>query len=240
MGLDEALIESVSGSASPPVLRFFGWKPQTVSVGYFQRLADEVDLDACARTGTDVVRRISGGGAVFHHAEVTYSMTMPLNHPLAGQSIRESYGILCAGVIRGLELLGVSAYFAPINDILAENRKVSGNAQTRRMGCLLQHGTILLDLDADLMFELLKVPPEKIQDKTDLIQNVKDRVTSLSALLKRTVSYEEAETALAEGFKQALSLEFSECSANPSEAENAKALAYARNKFAAPEWLHKK
>ncbi|MDR1862657.1 MAG: lipoate--protein ligase family protein, partial [Treponema sp.] len=146
MALDEALLEGVASGASLPALRFFGWKPPAVSLGYFQGLEEEVDLEACRRRGVDVVRRISGGGAVFHQAEITYSLIMPLSHPLAGATITESYRVLCAGVAAGLGRLGVEAVFAPINDILAGGRKISGNAQTRRKGCLLQHGTVLLDL----------------------------------------------------------------------------------------------
>jgi lipoate-protein ligase A len=237
MGLDEALLEAAAQKSSPPVLRFYGWKPDTVSIGYFQRLEEEVDQDACVRRGIDVVRRISGGGAVFHHAELTYSVIMPLDHPLAGSSIRESYPILCAGIIRGLELLGVPAVFAPINDVLAGGRKVSGSAQTRRRDCVLQHGTILLDLDVQLMFEALKVPLVKIKDKA--IQNVKDRVTSLTALLGRPVGYEEAETSLIAGFKGALSLNFEDPQGSKvTEAESSRAQELADAKFASPGWLY--
>jgi lipoate-protein ligase A len=220
MGLDEALLEAVSRGASPPVLRFYGWSPPAVSVGAFQEITEEVDLDACKAHGVDVVRRISGGGAVFHQAELTYSMVMPLTHPLAGSTIRESYETLCAGIIRGLGLLGVSSRFVPINDIIAGDRKISGNAQTRRKGCLLQHGTVLLDNDGDLMFELLRIPQEKLTDRG--IREARDRITSLKTFLGRPVPFAEAENALAEGFRQALSLEFT--SGTPTAEEDARAL----------------
>jgi lipoate-protein ligase A len=244
MGLDEALLEAVSRGASPPVLRLYGWSPPAVSVGYFQGLTEEVDLDACKACGVDVVRRISGGGAVFHQAELTYSMVMPLTHPLAGSTIHESYETLCAGIIRGLDVLGVSSRFVPINDIIAGGRKISGNAQTRRMGCLLQHGTILLENDVDLMFELLRVPSEKIKGK--LIQDVKERITSLKTLLGRLVSFAEAESALAKGFRQALSLEFISAgpggeipaALTPEEEERARELAL--EKFGSSPWLFRR
>ncbi|MDR2536010.1 MAG: lipoate--protein ligase family protein [Treponema sp.] len=240
MGLDEALLESVSQGASLPTLRFYGWNPPTVSVGYFQRLEEEADLESCKQRGVDVVRRISGGGAVFHHAELTYSIIMPIDHPLAGLTIRESYETLCAGPIQGLALLGASCEFAPINDILGGGKKISGNAQTRRMGCILQHGTILLDLDLDLMFELLRVPLIKMKDKTSkasVIQDVKARVTSLKALLGRAVSYEETQSALTAGFRQALGLDFSVCSSSITSAEEARSQELSLNKFASTEWL---
>ncbi|MDR2068665.1 MAG: lipoate--protein ligase family protein [Spirochaetaceae bacterium] len=240
MGLDEAVLEGVSRDQSPPTLRFYGWSPPAVSVGYFQGLEEEVDLAACKTRGVDVVRRISGGGAVFHHAELTYSVIMADTHPLAGKTIRESYEGLCAGIVEGLALLGVPARFAPINDIIAGDRKISGNAQTRRMGCVLQHGTVILDLDVDLMFELLRVPREKMKGR--IIRDVKDRVTSLGAL-RPAVSLPEAAAALAEGFRRALDLDYGPSrafQAEPASAETARARVLAAEKFASREWLHKR
>ncbi|MDR2494649.1 MAG: lipoate--protein ligase family protein [Spirochaetaceae bacterium] len=232
MGLDQALLEAVA-AGSLPTLRFYGWKPAAVSVGYFQSLADEVDLAACKRRGVDVVRRLSGGGAVFHHAEITYSIVLPVSHPLAGKTIADSYGILCAGITRGLALLGIDAQFAPINDIVVNGRKVSGNAQTRRMGCALQHGTVLLD-NAEAMFDLLTVPVEKVS-RDGAVRDVTERVTSLRALLGREVSLEEAEEALAHGFCEALSLDF--CADAPlTEAEETRARELGAAKFSNPHW----
>ncbi|MDR3337483.1 MAG: lipoate--protein ligase family protein [Treponema sp.] len=236
MALDEALLEAVARGNSPPVLRLYGWEPSAVSVGYFQGLEEEVDVGACKRRGVDVVRRISGGGAVFHQAELTYSIIMPVAHPLSGATIDGAYEHLSGGIIQALALLGVSSRFAPVNDILAGDRKISGNAQTRRMGCVLQHGTVLLDLDADLMFELLRVPSEKVKDK--LIRDVKERVTGLKALLGRPVPYEAAEQALAEGFRRALALDYT--SAEPRPEEEGRAQLLAAEKFAAPAWLYKR
>ncbi|GHT97419.1 octanoyltransferase LipM [Spirochaetia bacterium] len=237
MGLDEALLEAVSQGASLPVLRFYGWSPAAVSVGYFQGLEEEIDLAACTRHGVDAVRRITGGGAVFHQAELTYSIIMPDAHPLAGNGIQESYVILCAGIVAGLSLLGVPSRFVPINDIIAEGRKISGNAQTRRKGCVLQHGTIMLENDVDLMFELLRVPSEK--SRGTLIQDVKERVTSLHTLLGRPVPFEEAEDAMTEGFRRALSLDFGQGTdpSLPAPAEDARARELAAEKFGASAWL---
>src|SRR5208337_3830146 len=97
----------------------------------------EVDLDACRASGVDAVRRLTGGGAVFHDDEITYSIVLPMGHELAPDDILESYRLICSGLIGGLGLLGVKADFEPINDIAVGGKKVSGNAQTRRQGCLL-------------------------------------------------------------------------------------------------------
>jgi lipoate-protein ligase A len=234
MGLDEALLEAVAQGDSPPVLRLYGWDPPAVSVGYFQSLKDELDLDSCKDRGITVTRRITGGGAVFHQAELTYSIIMPLSHPLAGKDIRESYRVLCEGLVRGLARLGISSQFVPINDIIAGGRKISGNAQTRRKNTLLQHGTILLENDLALMFELLRVPPEKIRGK--FIAAVQDRVTSLRDLLDRPVSFDETRDAVTEGFREALSLTYPGADAI-SPAEDRRARELAAEKFSSPAWL---
>jgi lipoate-protein ligase A len=238
MGLDQAILESVSRGESLPALRFYGWSPPAVSIGYFQGLEEEVDLEACKRQGVDVVRRITGGGAVFHHQELTYSIILPASHPFAGTGIQDSYGILCAGLVQGFALLGVKAGFVPINDIMSEDgRKLSGNAQTRRTGCVLQHGTVLLDLDAELMFGLLKVPKEKLKGK--LIQDAKTHVASLRTL-GLAVSFDEAVDVFALGFQRALSLEFAGESAAPNSAEEERARFLGDTKFASPEWIRKR
>lgn len=190
-----------SSYSSQPTLRFYRWQPHCVTIGYFQSMADEVDLGACERLGVDAVRRVTGGGAVFHAQEITYSLIVPEGSPLAPDDILESYRITCLGIVTGLARLGVGADFAPINDIQVGGRKVSGNAQTRKRGCLLQHGTILLGVDLETMFGVLKVPAEKLKGK--LLADAKARVASLDALLGREVGFVEAGAALAAGFDEA-------------------------------------
>jgi lipoate-protein ligase A len=237
MGLDQALLESVSAGKSIPCLRFYGWEPRAVSIGYFQGLEEEVNVPACREQGVDIVRRLTGGGAVFHHAELTYSMILPLDHPLAASGIRASYEILCRGIVAGLLKLGVKAAFVPVNDIECGGKKISGNAQTRKKGALLQHGTVLLESDTERMFELLKVPPEKLKGK--IIAGVKQRVTSLEEILGRQVPFEEAAAALEAGFKEALDLDFSldiGCGAI-GEDEEKRALDLARNHLSSDQWI---
>lgn len=239
MALDEALLESAAGG--PPVLRFFGWNPPAVSVGYFQGLREEVDTEACRRRGFDLVRRISGGGAVLHKSELTYSIAMSLDHPLAKSDLGESYRLLCLGLLEGLKRLGIDAVFSGINDILAGGKKVSGNAQTRRAGCLLQHGTVILDNNVDVMFEVLRVPEEKIKGK--LIEEVKERVTSMKALLGKELSFDAAAAAFTEGFKTALDMEFGAFgteSFSVSAEEDGKARALAAGKFSTEAWIYKR
>src|ERR687896_62503 len=170
MAIDEALMENVD---EVPILRIYRWCPTAVSIGYFQSMKEEVDLEKCREIGVDVVRRLTGGGAVLHEFELTYSF-MTKKYP---QNIMESYGWICDAIVMSINRLGFDASFVPLNDIVIAGKKVSGNAQTRRNGVLLQHGTLLLDVDVNKMFCVLKVPSEKLRDK--LIKDVKERVTSL-------------------------------------------------------------
>lgn len=238
MGLDEALLRSVAEGKSLPTLRFYGWTPAAVSIGYFQGLEEEVDSAACRAAGIDVVRRITGGGAVFHHHEVTYSIVLPLDHPLARRNILESYRLLLGGIVEGLSLLGIRAEFAPINDIVTGGKKISGNAQTRKLGCILQHGTIILDVDVDQMFTVLKVPQEKTRGK--LIEDIKSRVTSVKLCVPQggLTSFDSlfslTTQSLKQGFTRALDLVLT--SSSPTESEVQLAEQLAREKFASETW----
>src|SRR3989344_7958179 len=160
MAIDEALCESVANGKASPTIRFYRWKPSAVSIGYFQSLRQEVDTERCKSAGIDVVRRRTGGGAVYHDEEITYSIIAPEH--LLPKGITESYHVICGWVIKGLENIGLVGEFKPINDIIVNGKKISGNAQTRRNGVVLQHGTILHGLDVEKMFSLLKVGQEKI------------------------------------------------------------------------------
>ncbi len=238
MGLDEAILDSVSQGLCLPTLRFYGWNPPAVSLGYFQGLQEEIDIEACKVFGIDAVRRITGGGAVFHHHEATYSIAIPLGHPLARPSIIESYRILLAGIIEGLAELGIRSEFAPINDIVSAGKKISGNAQTRKKGCVLQHGTIIIEVDVDLMFSILRVPQEKAKGK--LIEDIKSRVTSIRSCLSLpdSVSFEELFSttiaALEKGFARALDLSYVRSEPTDLELQNAERLA--QEKFSNNQW----
>jgi lipoate-protein ligase A len=197
-------------------------------------MLDEVDVEFCENSGIDAIRRITGGGAVFHdyEGEVTYSIIMPKGHRLARNDILESYQVLCGGIVEALDHLGIEAEFKPINDVDAGGKKVSGNAMTRRHGCVLQHGTTLLDLDVTLMFTILKVPQEKISDK--MISDVKERVTSIRDILGRKVEISELRDALKHGFSKALDINLKDGTLTSNEQESASRLA--REKYATKDW----
>jgi len=202
MAIDEAILIARYKGHVPNTLRFYTWKPAAVTIGYFQSLALEVDVLNAENHGIEIVRRYTGGGAVFHDMEITYSLVMPESE--APGSIAESYKAICKGVVLGLRSLGIVSEFKPINDIVARGRKISGSAQTRRNGIILQHGTLLLDTDLNKMFSVLKVPDEKFRDK--MIRCAAERVTSVRAELNRLVSASDAAEHLASGFEQALGM----------------------------------
>ncbi|MDY6780470.1 MAG: biotin/lipoate A/B protein ligase family protein [Halobacteria archaeon] len=181
MAIDEAVSEGVSESdgrlRSPPTVRFYRWKPSAASIGYFQSLRDEVDVERCDEDGVDYVRRRTGGGAVYHdyEGEVTYSVVGPVE--CFPDDLTESYRQICGRVIDALSELGIDSEFEPVNDIVTDGKKVSGNAQTRRKGVLLQHGTVLHDVDPEEMFTYLRPEVDKVSDK--VVESVRERVTSV-------------------------------------------------------------
>ncbi len=229
MAIDEAVSESVA-AGGPPTIRFYGWKPSAVSIGYFQSLEKEVDTAVCSELGVDVVRRRTGGGAVYHdnEGEITYSIIG--KEELFPKDIIASYRLICGWICDSLSLLGIPAEFSPINDIIVNGKKISGNAQTRRGGVLLQHGTVLYSVDVERMFSLLKVPDEKIRDK--LIASVKERVTSIKN--QKGIFRNDAYEALLEGFTK--DKEFDVGSLTEKEAEKADMLAAER--YVKKEWNH--
>jgi lipoate-protein ligase A len=209
MALDEVLIERIAEGLALPSLRFYGWSPRAVSIGYFQSLESEVDLEQCKKQGVDFIRRQTGGGAVFHDEEVTYSFHVPQSAKLVSDKISVSYKEICEALIKGLAEMNIEAVFAGLNDIVVAteigHQKISGNAQTRKKGVVLQHGTILKAVDVDRMFSLLKVPDEKLKGK--LISQIKQRVTSIEKFLEREVSFESIVDNLMAGFES----HFSQC-----------------------------
>lgn len=224
MALDQVLMSNVEDSI--PILRLYGWKPAAVSIGYFQNLEDEVDVRTCKSLGIDVVRRMTGGGAVLHEYELTYSF-ITKKYPT---HIMESYELICDPVVMCLKDLGFDAKFVPLNDIIVDNKKVSGNAQTRKRNILLQHGTILLDVDVDRMFSVLNVPSEKMKDK--IIKDVKARVSGLKK------PFDEVAIGLKKSFGQKFEVEIIKDSVKTDEEINAKIMQ--KQKYCSYEWNYKR
>jgi len=232
MAIDEALLKLNAEGRSPNTIRFWRWLPSTVSIGCFQSLEREVDLEVAKKYGVDVVRRITGGGAVFHDhdGELTYSLVCKQGD--VPDDIIESYRLICGGLVQGLGHLGLQAEFKPVNDVQVNGKKISGSAQTRRCGSVLQHGTILISPDVRMMFELLKVSPEKISDK--FIASVYERVTTVERELGRKPTFDEARAAMVSGFADALDVDFVEGELAQEELGLAEQIEL---KYASKKWL---
>lgn len=167
MALDEVIARQVGDGTRPPSLRVWEWASNAVIIGSFQSLSNEVDLEAAARHDTTVVRRISGGGAMFVEPgnTITYSLYVPATL-VEGLSFAESYAFLDAWVIRALRELGVDASYVPLNDIASPLGKIGGAAQKRLAnGAVLHHVTMSYDMDASKMLDILRIGREKLSDK---------------------------------------------------------------------------
>ena len=236
MAIDRAVLVANSKGKVPPTVRFYTWAPPAISIGYFQSLSEELDLDACKALGVEFVRRITGGGAVFHDKELTYSIVIAEAHPFVSKNILESYRRICGAVIKGLKNLWIESKYVPINDIVVNNKKISGSAQTRKSKTVLQHGTVLMDVDVDKMFKLLKVPNEKIKDK--MISDVKQRVTSIKHVTGNIISFSDAALAMKAGFEQEFGIELVDGSLTKEELSLAKK--FEEECFSKNEWNYKR
>lgn len=224
MAIDEAIARAHGRGEVPPTLRFYGWKPASVSIGYFQSMTKEVDLDAVRAGGYGYVRRPTGGRLIFHHLELTYSVA--IREELLPGGVVETYRELSRGLLEGLRVLGGEAELsggeddprrvnpggfntacfdtASAYELQVEGRKVAGSAQTRKDGVVLQHGTILLDMDVDLLFSLMRLPDGAPRER--LKERFRSKATTVGEVLGRPVGYDEARTAFTEGFRQGLGL----------------------------------
>lgn len=230
MALDEAVL-FLRNKSDYNTIRFYGWDPSAVSIGYFQNLDDEVNIDYAQSHNISIIRRITGGGAVYHwkDGEITYSIVVGKDFNM-NINVKDSYGILFSGIIDGLKAIGVDARWTGINDISVGERKISGNAQTRKYGGVLQHGTILLDVNPNEMFSVLKVSDEKIKDK--MIKNIYERVTSLKNL-GIDMEREDIVKAFIDRYKRSFSGEFFFSTFTDEEMELARKI---YSKYSSMEW----
>lgn len=166
MALDEVLTEAVGRGERGPTIRFWGWSAPCVVLGRFQSVRNEVQEENAAANGIEIVRRISGGGAMFIQPEgaITWSVYAP-DSLVSGLTFPESYAALDAWVVAALRNLGIDAWYAPLNDITSANGKIGGAAQARRGGAVLHHTTMAYEMDVPLMLQTLRIGQEKLSDK---------------------------------------------------------------------------
>lgn len=229
VALDEVLLDAVAQGVRPPTLRFWAWAAPAVIIGRFQSLRNEVDETAAGEMGVAIVRRASGGGAMFVQPEstITYSLYLP-EKLVAGISIRDSYELLDRWAVEVFRELGVDAWYQPLNDIASPLGKIGGAAQVRRPGVVLHHTTIAYRMKADEMMRVLRIGREKLSDKG--IPSAAKRVGPLQ--LQTELSRLAIVERMMDGFRRQFGLEPSELKAD----ELASARRLHAGKYGTDEW----
>lgn len=253
MAIDEALLQTMAQASDPqPVLRFYGWNPATLSLGYAQSYDKEVNEAVCRAEGIDIVRRPTGGRAVLHQYELTYSVIAPEQDPNVSGTVTESYLKISKALLAGFQALGIPAemsmggaakeastaacFDAPSwYELVVNGRKLVGSAQVRKEGILLQHGSILLHFDADLLFRLLKFPTEEIRDR--LLKGFKAKACALDEVWNRPFDREELEREICSGFRTVMGIDLI-----PSQLTEAEShlMQEVRAKYISDEWTKKR
>ena len=191
MAIDEAIYK-LYRKLKVNTLRFYGWKPSTVSIGRHQNLYSEVNLTSVKKSNFQVVRRITGGGAVFHDSEgeLTYSVVTNTSE-ISSNSIEGSYYEIIGRIFEPLMKLGISIDYNQIHcpSVFSNGKKISGNAQARSGSTILQHGTLLVDYRPEIMYSVLKARPGRTQ--SDMVASVYQKITTVQQQLKKELSVAE-------------------------------------------------
>jgi len=211
MARDVAILDAVSAGEAPPTLRLYGWDPPCLTIGKHQGL-DAVDLAFCRAEGIGVVRRPTGGRALLHHLELTYSVVAPLGTPPLPMALQEAYRLICGALVKAARKLGIAAeltgtevnlrlpnptstvpcFEAPAEgEVVVGDRKLIGSAMRAHGGCILQHGAILLDWDSRFQAGAMGLADDS---------TLRPHVTTLTAELDRRVQRSEIEEAVIGGF----------------------------------------
>lgn len=227
MAVDEAMaIEATQGVATP-TLRVFAWQPPCISLGYHQRV-EEIDLERCLADGVELVRRPTGGRAILHHEELTYSVVIPASSPWFGEEVAQTYELISLALVEGLKSLGVAARFERAqqtqvdyrrgefsvpcfsssvrNEVLWQGRKLVGSAQRRYEGGVLQHGSILLGSAHLRLVDYLA--GLDVQERARYREYLRQRTAAVNQIAGREVSFAEVAEALAKGFARVFDVSF--------------------------------
>jgi lipoate-protein ligase A len=259
MALDEALLEWHSKGEIPPTIRFYGWNPPTLSIGYFQKAEKEINFDKVKELGLGFVRRPTGGRGVLHDEELTYSVIVSEEYPNMPKTVTEAYRVISEGLLEGFRSLGLEAYFAiPRSEeeknslknprssvcfdapswyeLVVEGRKIAGSAQTRQKGVILQHGSILLEIDEDKLFSVFNYPNDRVKERMQ--RAFRSKAVAINAIAGRKISIEEAKKAFYKGFASAHDIDLEPYTL--SEEEEAYVEELARTKYGSDEWNFKR
>ena len=258
MAMDEALLNFVSRGEIDPVIRFYTWNPATLSIGYFQRLQKEIDIDKVKEKGYGLVRRQTGGRGVLHDKELTYSVIVPESHPNMPSTVTEAYKIISQGLLEGFKNLGFETYFAiprskeerdklkqPRSsvcfdapswyELVVEGRKIAGSAQTRQKGVILQHGSILQDIDIDDLFDMFKFKNERLKSK--MKENFVQKAVAINDISNQHITLNEMENAFEAGFKKGLNIDFKPLELTEKQLEEVQEL---EDKYRSEAWMYRK
>ncbi len=253
MAVDEAILEAVGRGESPATLRLYAWEPACLSLGYAQPLED-VDISRLQARGWELVRRLTGGRAILHTDEITYSVIAPLDEPRVTGTVLETYGRLASALMKALLLLNLPVEIqerSPGNretpnpvcfevpstsEITVGGKKLVGSAQARRKEGILQHGSLPLTGDLTRILQVLVFTNE--ETRTSAANRLLERATTVESALGRIVSWDEAAQALTSAFKTELGLALQTGELEPLEKERAGQLA--EQKYSSPDWTRRK
>jgi lipoate-protein ligase A len=221
MAVDETLLRMVQAGRRPTTVRVYGWKPRAISVGYGQNVLKEIDIEKCRRERVDIVRRLTGGRAVLHDKEVTYSVVAPEDDPLIGGTIPETYRRIGSALICGLKHVGLAANLhraasmsrhnpscfssAGRYEIVYQGKKLIGSAQRRLDGTMLQHGSLLTGSGYKDLTKFLRQDTCSVQPEESL-----NLVTTLSEILEDIPLFNRLADALRLGFEEAFGCQLKE------------------------------
>jgi lipoate-protein ligase A len=252
MAIDEAILEAVGRGDAPPTVRLFRWEPACLSLGYAQPTSD-ADQGRLDSHGWHLVRRMSGGRAILHTDELTYSVALPMDHALVAGTIPESYRRLSMALLEALHEIGLDAHAdkrpglasAPVGpvcfevpsdyEITADGKKLIGSAQVRKHNGALQHGSIPLCGDVSRICEGLVFADETARRKAR--KRVLERATTLSDALRRSVSWDEAAQAVIGAFGKTFDVSLSDSTLTRGEA--LRALELRETRYANDGWTLK-
>ncbi|MGV9172481.1 MAG: lipoate--protein ligase family protein [Promethearchaeia archaeon] len=240
MAIDEAILKTTIAKKAPFTLRFYKWNPSTVSIGRNQSLKHEVDMEVAQKKGFNVVRRITGGGAVFHdkEREITYSIVCSTKflQNLGAYKVLEQFELITSSISKALSLFGLKTDKGVIHcpALFLDGKKFSGNAQVKRQGYILQHGTILLDINPELMYSVLKAP-----NNVSTTRMVKSVYAKCIGIKEKLDKYEEKKfiSCLKQGFSEVLKIDLETKDLTKTEYKMAKNLV--SNKYSQEKWLKK-
>ncbi|MYL72142.1 octanoyltransferase [Halobacillus litoralis] len=250
MALDEALMNWHRNGDIPPVLRFYGWEPAGLSVGYFQKVKGKIDLEGVQKHGYELVRRQTGGRAVLHDNELTYSVIVSENHPDMPDSVKEAYLVLSKGLLEGFTNLDIQAEFAVPEgkldvagsavcfeepswyELIVEGKKAAGSAQTRKKGIILQHGSIPIDVDDVKLFDMFIYKNERIKERAR--KAFGDKAIAINQIVDHPVTFEDTKKAFKNGFEKGLGIKLEPFT--PTEAQWDEVRKIAEERYENDEW----